>query len=469
MENVKINLPMPVQFILNKLHDNGHEAYVVGGCVRDSIMGIKPHDWDICTSALPEQVQEVFKDFKVLLTGVQHGTVSVLLNSENDGIYEITTYRIDGEYKDNRHPDSVQFVSDLESDLARRDFTINAMAYNEESGLVDPFNGIEDITTNTIRCVGEANDRFKEDALRIMRAVRFALRFNSDIEFQTLAAMLNNKELLRKISAERICAELTKIFTRPLSPFNPSKYDEKKTYDKRVRLLLKTLFQLIETFVPEIGHINYRLAFYRLWFANSSSCSFNMAIIIQSSYLTDTRGICYNSPKSMQNIFKILKFSNDIINNANNIVSFGQRIMDDFEKWAIANNDIFPTEIKIQKYYARMILHNLDYYTANLALDYATILLIYSNLPAVYIPTYFECIDKLRRAVRVCRENGDVYDLKYLAIDGNDLIMLGFKGKRIGFILNELLDMVMKDEVRNTRGDLIRAVNDYFVGDDNDV
>lgn len=449
---------MPVQFILNKLHDNGYDAYVVGGCVRDSVLGIKPHDWDICTSALPDQVQEVFKDFKVLLTGVQHGTVSVLLN-EDDGIYEITTYRIDGEYKDNRHPDSVEFVSNLESDLARRDFTINAMAYNEENGLIDPFGGLEDIATNTIKCVGDPTYRFQEDALRIMRAVRFALRFNSDIEFRTLAAMINNKELLRNISAERICAELTNIFTRPLSPFTPTKYDEKKTYDKSKRLLLKTLFQLIETAVPEIGHIDYRLAFYRLWFANSSSCSFNMAIIIQSS----------SSTESMQNILKILKFSNDIINNANNIVNFGQRIMDDFEKWAIVNNDIFPTEIKIQKYYARMILHNLDYYTANLALDYATILLIYSKLPAVYIPTYFECIDKLRRAVRVCKENGDVYDLKYLAIDGNDLIMLGFKGKKIGDILNELLDMVMKDEVKNTRSSLIRAVNDYFVGDSNYV
>ena len=137
-----IKLPMPVQFILNQLNDNGYEAYVVGGCVRDSIMGFAPHDWDICTSALPEQVIDVFKDYKVIPTGIQHGTVSVVLE---DTVYEITTYRVDGEYKDNRHPDSVEFVSNLKEDLARRDFTINAMAYNDKDGLIDYFGGIDDI------------------------------------------------------------------------------------------------------------------------------------------------------------------------------------------------------------------------------------------------------------------------------------------------------------------------------------
>lgn len=193
-----IKLPMPVQFILNKLNDNGYEGFIVGGCVRDCLLGIKPHDWDICTSALPEQVMELFKDFKVIPTGIKHGTVSVVFDDKPENIFEITTYRIDGEYKDNRHPETVKFVTDLESDLSRRDFTINAIAYNEVKGIVDPFGGYDDIIGKRIKCVGNPNDRINEDALRIMRAIRFALRFNCDIDSETLIAMVKNKELLRK-------------------------------------------------------------------------------------------------------------------------------------------------------------------------------------------------------------------------------------------------------------------------------
>ena len=205
-----IKLPMPVQFILNQLNDNGYEAYVVGGCVRDSIMGFTPHDWDICTSALPEQVIDVFKDYKVIPTGIQHGTVSVVLE---DTVYEITTYRVDGEYKDNRHPDSVEFVSNLKEDLARRDFTINAMAYNDKDGLIDYFGGIDDIKHKFIRCVGLPKKRFSEDALRIMRALRFAMVFGFNIEGRTSYAMDILADNLNQISIERINAEITKMLS----------------------------------------------------------------------------------------------------------------------------------------------------------------------------------------------------------------------------------------------------------------
>ena len=172
-----ILMPQKVKFIIKQLMDNGFEAYAVGGCVRDSILGREPNDWDITTSALPGQVKEVFEH--TVDTGIQHGTVTVVLDKEN---FEVTTYRIDGEYEDNRHPKEVIFTANLVEDLKRRDFTVNAMAYNDETGLVDVFGGISDLNEKIIRCVGNAEDRFSEDALRVLRAARFAAQLGFSIE-----------------------------------------------------------------------------------------------------------------------------------------------------------------------------------------------------------------------------------------------------------------------------------------------
>ncbi|MCC8018111.1 MAG: polynucleotide adenylyltransferase, partial [Lachnospiraceae bacterium] len=166
---MKIRLPDKVSFIIEELQSAGFEAYAVGGCVRDSVLGRTPQDWDITTSAKPEQVKALFR--YTIDTGIQHGTVTVMLEHEG---FEVTTYRIDGEYEDARHPKSVTFTSDLLEDLKRRDFTINAMAYNDETGFVDAFDGLGDLERGVVRCVGAAEDRFREDALRMLRAVRFA-------------------------------------------------------------------------------------------------------------------------------------------------------------------------------------------------------------------------------------------------------------------------------------------------------
>lgn len=448
---VKIKIPMPVQFILNKLNGNGYEGYIVGGCVRDSLIGIEPHDWDICTSALPEQVIELFSDFKVIPTGIKHGTVSIVLD---DNVYEITTYRIDGEYKDNRHPETVQFVTDLELDLSRRDFTINAMAYNEVKGLIDPFGGFDDLINKHIKCVGNANDRINEDALRILRAVRFALRFNCDIEYSTIIAMDKNKSLLRNVSMERICSELTKILTYPLLPFSPSKY-EANPYNERIRLNFYTLFDIMETVLPEIGCINKRKTFYRLWFSNSADCALNFAIILGSNVKND----------KIAKALKYLRCPNELISEVYNIVLFAKKIESDFYVWACTNCHIYPSEIKISKYFARKLLHDLDYSTINLALDCAKVFSIYSDKPQIIRMIYIECVEQLRRKVDKCREDGDIYDLKYLAVNGIDLIQLGYKGKRIGEILNALLEMVMKDEIPNRRDKLIYTINTEFADD----
>ena len=194
--------------IIGLLEQNGHEAFAVGGCVRDTILGREPQDWDITTSALPHQVKEIFH--RTIDTGIQHGTVTVMLQRVG---YEVTTYRIDGEYHDSRHPDSVEFTADLIEDLKRRDFTINAMAYNPTVGLVDAFDGMGDIQRKVIRCVGNARERFTEDALRILRAVRFSAQLGFDIEKRTMEAAKSLAPTLENISAERIHVELEKLIT----------------------------------------------------------------------------------------------------------------------------------------------------------------------------------------------------------------------------------------------------------------
>lgn len=203
---VIIELPKDVRYIIDILTQNGYEAYAVGGCVRDSILGRVPGDWDITTSALPQQVKALFR--RTIDTGIQHGTVTIMLGKNG---YEVTTYRIDGKYEDSRHPESVEFTPNLEEDLKRRDFTINAMAYNAESGVVDIFGGIDDIRNRIIRCVGNAHDRFTEDALRILRAVRFSAQLGFEIDKATKDAARELAPTLVKISRERIHTELNKL------------------------------------------------------------------------------------------------------------------------------------------------------------------------------------------------------------------------------------------------------------------
>ncbi len=215
-----IQLPEKVKYIIDTIMEAGYEAYAVGGCIRDSILGRIPDDWDITTSASPYQVKELFP--RTLDTGLKHGTVTVMMDKEG---FEVTTYRIDGEYEDSRHPKEVTFTSNLIEDLKRRDFTINAMAYNEKDGLIDVFEGMEDIRRKTIRCVGSPMERFTEDALRMMRAVRFSAQLGYAIEEETAKAISVLAANLKKISAERIQVELVKLVTSPNPDFLRTAYE----------------------------------------------------------------------------------------------------------------------------------------------------------------------------------------------------------------------------------------------------
>lgn len=208
MKRINVEVPAPVNYIIQKLEKCGHEAYMVGGCVRDSVLGRKPHDYDICTSATPDEILKAFPDEEIIPTGLQHGTVTILINKEP---FEVTTYRIDGDYSDNRRPDNVTFTKNLVEDLRRRDFTINAMAYNPKTGLIDPFNGMEDIKYKKIRCVGSAEDRFNEDALRILRAIRFEAQLGFAGLPETMFEIERQYDRLKNISIERINSEFCKI------------------------------------------------------------------------------------------------------------------------------------------------------------------------------------------------------------------------------------------------------------------
>ena len=205
-------LPAGAEFVLARLHAAGYQAYVVGGCVRDYLLGRQPKDWDVCTNALPQEMQRIFADCHVIETGLQHGTLTVMYRHEP---FEVTTFRVDGAYTDHRHPDEVIFVADVKDDLSRRDFTVNAMAWSPQTGLVDAFGGQEDLEKGLIRCVGEPGKRFDEDALRIMRALRFASVYGFDIDPQTDAAIHALKHTLADVAAERIRVELAKLLCGP--------------------------------------------------------------------------------------------------------------------------------------------------------------------------------------------------------------------------------------------------------------
>lgn len=205
---MKIKLPVAVQKAIKQLNAAGQEAYAVGGCVRDSLMGRIPADWDITTSATPQQTKSIFEGMPIIETGIQHGTITVLIDGQP---LEITTYRIDGNYSDSRHPDQVLFTENLKEDLSRRDFTVNALAYHPDTGIVDCFGGTKDLERQIIRCVGESDKRFNEDALRIMRAIRFASQLSFSLESETEKSLRRNSPLLRKIAPERLQVELMKL------------------------------------------------------------------------------------------------------------------------------------------------------------------------------------------------------------------------------------------------------------------
>lgn len=450
----KINLPDEVHEIMSVIKEYGATSYVVGGCVRDSILGREPHDWDICTPALACELLVEFeeKGYKVIPTGLQHGTITVHLNGNN---YEITTFRRDGEYSDGRHPNSVEFTSDLIYDLERRDFTMNAIAYNPEEGLIDPFNGCQDIQNRIIRCVEDPNERFREDGLRILRALRFAAQLNFTIDSLTEEAMLNNKELINGLSMERINSEFTKMIdTENITSFTFYSYNG-----------------IIAEFIPEItsmidfkqnnpyhyldvfSHSGKVLDVCRLYSADliTKLAAFFHDVGKPHCYQDDENGIRHFkghgkiSADMTDGIMRRLKFDNDTREKVVQLIYY------------------HDASFEVGKKYVRRWLNKIgaDQFKRLLVLRRADIM-GQSEL------NRDERLQKLD-AVKVCLEEvlkeKPAFSVKDLEIDGKDVmnLMRINEGKDVGYWLSRIMNLVIDGELNNERHNLIIFLMDEYV------
>ncbi len=390
---VKIQVPEAAKNIIEQLNAHGFEAYVVGGCVRDSLLGRMPEDWDITTSAKPEQVKEIFS--RTVDTGIQHGTVTVLLDH---GAYEVTTYRIDGEYEDGRHPKSVEFTGNLLEDLKRRDFTINAMAYSDRDGLVDAFGGEMDLERGMIRCVGNALDRFTEDALRILRAIRFSAQLGFAIERETEAAISAIAPNLEKVSRERIQVELTKlllsdhperieaVFEHGIGPFVSQSFEEAgRRLSQTGKLCL----------LPPEKHMRW------------------------SGFLRE------EAAQDAVTVLKELKLDNDTVNGVRTLV------------------DLWKKEIPAEKPAIRKVMSGLS---EDLFRDLLTFQKVF------FEEARKEQLKTVERYAEEIVKAGDCIRLKDLAVTGRDLMEAGMKqGPKMGTVLNGLFEEVLKFPERNKR------------------
>lgn len=437
-----IQIPEKVNYIIETLTDAGYEAYAVGGCVRDSILGREPNDWDITTSAKPEQTKALFR--RTVDTGIQHGTITVMLDKEG---FEVTTYRIDGEYEDARHPKEVTFTASLEEDLKRRDFTINAMAYNNEAGLVDIFGGIQDIEAGVIRCVGNATERFTEDALRMMRAVRFSAQLGYQIEDETKLAIEKLAPNLQKISAERIQVELVKLVTSPHPDYLRVAYETGMT-----KQFLPEFDLCMET--PQTNpHHCYNVGEHILhtMLAVEPDKVLRLAMLFHDigkpqTATIDEKGISHNKmhpqvgAEMTKKILRRLKFDNDTIDKVCCLVlNHDKRIAPK------------PTNVRraISTIGKEMFPLLFPVWNADIAGQ-----------------SDYERQEKYRRVLDVQAVYKEICDkkeavcIKDLAISGSDLIQMGMKpGKELGNVLKELLDIVLSNPEQNRKDILLNLAS----------
>jgi tRNA nucleotidyltransferase (CCA-adding enzyme) len=444
-----INIPKDANELIHVLQKNGHSAYVVGGCVRDSVLGRIPHDWDICTSATPSEMLEIFKDKRIIETGLQHGTVTVVVNNEP---YEITTFRIDGDYSDSRRPDNVIFTDSLREDLKRRDFAINAMAYNDEEGLIDPFHDMEDIKHRKIDCVGSAKDRFSEDALRILRAIRFAAQLDFVISPGTDWQIHRQYKSLENISIERINSEFCKIASSD-------------TFCVQL-LLYEDVFSL---FIPELKDINcfpqnnpyhqydvFGHTIHALERCDSKDLTVRLAVLFHDfgkphCYQDGEDGIRHFkghgrvSADMTDWIMKRLKFDNKMRNNVVELVYY------------------HDATFEVGKKYIKRWLNKigLEQFRRLLEVRKADI----KGQKAEYEKERIEKVNNIEKILEEVLQEQECFSLKNLAVNGNDLIEMGYKsGKELGKTLNLLLQMVIDGDCPNDKEKLLQEAENLWMG-----
>lgn len=436
---MKIQLPEKVKVMIQTLEAAGYEAYAVGGCVRDSVLGRVPADWDITTSALPEQVKELFH--RTIDTGIEHGTVTVMMDKEG---FEVTTYRVDGEYRDHRHPEQVNFTGELKEDLRRRDFTINAMAYNDRCGMVDAFGGIEDLKHGVIRCVGVARERFEEDALRILRAVRFAAQLGFEIEKETANAARTLAGNLKDISAERIQTELVKLLVSPHPEMLRTAYELGIT-----RVVLPEFDVMMETPQHHPHHM-YSVGEHTLKALEFTDPEkvLRLSVLFHDFGKPQTKttadgvdhfhGHAKISAQETVRIMRRLKFDNATMDQVKRIVLY---------------HDVRPQPDERQ---IRRLLHRAgeDIFPGLFQVMGADIL----------AQSEYRKIEKLVNLERVHQvydeilKRKDCISLKNLQVTGKDLIAAGMEpGKKIGEILNQMLEDVLETPEHNEREYLLKT------------
>lgn len=442
---MKIQLPEKVNTIIQTLQEHGYEAYAVGGCVRDSLLGREPGDWDITTSASPEEIKKLFA--RTVDTGIEHGTVTVLLGKEG---FEVTTYRIDGKYEDSRHPTEVIFTRNLREDLLRRDFTINAMAYNDTEGIVDIFGGMDDLKRKIIRCVGNARERFGEDALRIMRGVRFAAQLGFSLEKETKEAMTELAPTLEKISAERIQTELVKLLV------SDSPELIREAYHLGVTAVILPEFDEMMRTSQETKYHRYDVGEHTV----QAVCNVPPDKVLRLTMLlhdvakpemktVDADGTAHfkghdiRGEQKAKEILRRLKFDNDTIHKVTKLVRWHDYRMPAEKKnvrkaMSKISAELFPMYLLVKR--ADILAHSMYRREEEL-----------------------ENLSGLQKCYEEIVADHECVSLKQLAVTGTDLIGIGMKpGKQIGEVLNELLRIVLEYPEFNNKEHLLRFVQNRF-------
>ncbi|HCR85005.1 CCA tRNA nucleotidyltransferase [Muricomes intestini] len=440
---MKIELPRKVIMIVNNLQLHGYEAFAVGGCVRDSILCRKPEDWDITTSARPEEVKRLFR--RTVDTGIEHGTVTVMIGKDG---FEVTTYRVDGLYEDNRHPKEVTFTANLEEDLKRRDFTINAMAYNDEVRLVDVFGGMQDLNHHLIRCVGDPMERFSEDALRILRAVRFSAQLSFPIEGETADAVRKLAPTLNNISAERIQVELVKLL---MSDHPELMQDACELGITRVILPEWDAMVGVEQHTP---HHKYDVAGHTLCAMKNVKKDKILRLTMllhdmgkpqmkttDESGVDHFKGHALVSEEIARKILRRLKFDNDTVKKVTRLVCYH-----DYRIEATPRN--------VRRAMNRIGVELFPYYLAVRMAD------VKAQSP-YQRRKKIENIVEMREIYQEILISDQAVTLRQLSVSGKDLLQLGMRpGKQIGDMLNELLELVIDEPEMNDKDKLCSYVKE---------
>lgn len=442
-------LPKNVTECLYRLEQHGYTAYIVGGCVRDLLLGVVPHDWDICTSALPAQIKKIFSDCKTLDIGEKHGTITVIFEKKT---YEITTYRIDGSYTDHRKPDTVMYTDNLEEDLRRRDFTINAMAFHPQKGILDYFRGQEDLQLRCIRCVGNPQTRFSEDALRIIRGLRFAAYYSFHLEQQTASAAIQLRKLLQKISTERIDAEFQKM----LQTSTPS----------ALVTVLREYFPIWTIIFPEWNSMkwctqNHPRHLYSVWEHTLHALEqtpndpiIRWVILFHDSGKPMTKSTDSNG---IDHFIGHAAVSETIARQVLIRLHADKKRIHDVCTLIRLQEKPLPVTRKSMK---RLMMQE----------DVTTILRLFDIHQAdcagqnpMTTVTYRKDIQLARECLQQLLQEKACLHLKDLQISGKDLLAIGIpEGPIIGKTLQYLLEIIVDETIPNTREALITAAQDYY-------